>query len=605
VRENVIYFFIQKYRVMNNTIVNNFKEIYISQKNVTYILNLVYSKLYNLYPKDELNKNNKDYLLHLNSLQLYIFDTFFIQMCNDLQKQNKLSLENVIILLNKITMEQLEQLIHYDMNLKKNKTNSQPLKKSSSEQLSQLQQTQSSQQFMSPQIPQTQFGSPQIPQTQFGSQQMQQTQFGSQQMPQTQLGSQQMQQTQFGSQQMPQTQFGSQQMQQTQFGSQQMQQTQFGSHELSRSQQFIPQKSEELLEQKLSEQRDELSNYKNDENLYKEREALFKKRENDLDKRENELRKLEKELNNKIDEKNRKIIKKNEKRNMLVQTDNIVQLENKVSIENTNTSNITNKSNEINIKNNKNNEIMTSYHLISNDSYFENGTYKFKVECDKIKSINLIRFWMQCNMYNINEYNNKFYIYENDYKITINIPIGYYKIEELVNTIEILMNKFSINKLKYKVFRDQFKNKVFFTCFTRDDIPLNFILMFENQNLYTSLNKILGFKLLEYSGNNIYVSENHVQENIFDNIYLRLFLDDKEVCKYIMSNGSSYFECFNLNYGNYFGKGFDIKNEDMDAFDMFENINCNEISIELVDIEGKLLLKPIEFHIVIGLECLE
>jgi len=208
-------------------------------------------------------------------------------------------------------------------------------------------------------------------------------------------------------------------------------------------------------------------------------------------------------------------------------------------------------------------------------------------------------------MYNINEYNNQFAIYENDNHILINIPIGYYKIEELVNTIEILLNKMSINKYRYKVFHDHFKNKVFFTCTSRDEIPVNFILLFQNRDIYTPLHKMLGFKLLEYSGNNIYVSENHAKENIFDNIYIRMFLDNKEVCKYIMSNGCSYFECFNLNYGNHFGKGFDIKNEEIDAFDMFENIDCKNISIEMMDAEGKMIMHPFEFHIVIGIECLE
>jgi hypothetical protein len=85
-------------------------------------------------------------------------------------------------------------------------------------------------------------------------------------------------------------------------------------------------------------------------------------------------------------------------------------------------------------------------------------------------------------------------------------------------------------------------------------------------------------------------------------MYLRMFLDNHEVCKYIMSNGSSYFECFNLNYGSYFGKVFDYKNEDMDVFDIFENINCSNISMELVDYEGNIIAKPIDFHIVVSIE---
>jgi hypothetical protein len=307
-----------------------------------------------------------------------------------------------------------------------------------------------------------------------------------------------------------------------------------------------------------------------------------------LNERENEIKKLKIEL-----EKMDKELRKKE-----------MEILNKNKFINT----IENKDKNSKIENNKVNEkndIMTSYHLISSDSHFEDGVYNFKIECNNIKSIYLTRFWMECNMYNINEFNNQFYVYENDIKIKINIPIGYYKIQELVNTIEILLNKFSINKLKYQVFHDHFKNKVFFTCTSREDIPTNFILMFENQNKYTPLHKMLGFKLLEYSGNNMYVSEYHAKENIFDNIYLRVFLENKEVCKYIMSNGSSYFECFNLNYSNHFGKGFDIKNEDIDIFDMLEHINCNDISIELIDSEGNLIMKPIEFHIVLGLECLE
>lgn len=442
---------------MNNeqNLTDKFKDIYISDQNKNYIINLVYTKLYKLHPKNDINKNNELYISHLNSLQTYIFTSFFTKIYSDLHKQNKLSLENVIILLNKLTMEQFEQLILHDLKLQKT----------------------------------------QKPKTVF-------TQQMSQQMPQ----------------------------------------------------EFEKQLNEQLIKQK-------------------ELEKVLKEKEVELEKHKEMLKNVN---SNKI-----KMSK-----NICLQTEK----------------------NDINKhefkEKKKHEEIMTSYHLISNDAHFLNGSYNFKIDTNKIKSIHLNRFWMACNMYNINEYNNHFSIYENEQKININIPIGYYKIDDLVNTIEILLNKYSINKLKYKVFHDNFKNKVFFSC-TKDDIPFNFILIFENQNLYTSLNKILGFKLLEYSGNNIYVSENHSRENIFDNIYLRMFLDDKEVCKYIMSNGSSYFECFNLNYGNYFGKGFDIKKEETDVFDIFGDVDCKEISVEFIDSENNMIIKPIEFHIVIGLECLE
>lgn len=475
--------------------ISKFKELFTSTKNKNYIFNLVYSKLYDLYPKDVLISNDKLYTMHLNSLQSYIFDTFFSRIFNDLQKQDKMSLENLIILLNKITMEQFEHLIHHDMNIK-NKNKVDNLKQSNQ---------------IYTQLPK------EI------------------QMPSQQIQSQQQFQQRI---QMP------------------------------SQQQFKLQKQDKNKEVDEKKQKDE---------FIKKKEEL-RKLEIELRKKQEELNIKELELKNKNKLPNDKNI---DTKNKLIQTDQ------------------QSETNEML------NEIMTSYHLISSDSYFQNGNYNFKVECNNIKSIHLIRFWMECNMYNINEFNNLFYIYENDIKIKINIPIGYYKIKELVNTIEILLNKYSINKLKYVVFHDHLKNKVFFTCTSREDFPINFMLMFENQNKYTPLHKMLGFKLLEYSGNNMYVSENHAKENIFDNIYLRMFLENKEICKYIMSNGSSYFECFNLNYGQYFGKGFDTKNEDIDVFDMFENINCNDISIELIDSEGNLIIKPIEFHIVLGLECLE
>ena len=485
-----------------------FKDIFTSEKNTKYMIDYVYLKLSKIYPIETINKNNIKYKKCFIDIQIYVFNSFFTQICNDLQAQNRMNLENVLILLNKITMEQFEYLINQDMQQKMYFTQNERVRERHGERPRE-----------------SEISRPR----------------------ESELQEREISRTR----------------------EIELQQRELQQREISRSREI------ELQQRELQEREIELKQHQGQE---------VQERENSRS-REIELQQYEYK-----EQKKRSLDKKLDK----IKNDKQVQTE----AEKLRTTEHTTKLEQIT-------KTMTSYHLVSADASINDGLYSFNVDCKKIQSLHLVRFWMECNLYNVNEYNNRFHVMEADMRISISIPIGYYKISELVNAIELLLNKRSLNKYKYQVYHDNFKNKVFFICTTRDDVPVNFIIAFENQEKHTSLHKMLGFNYTEYSGNNIYVSENFTKENIFDNIYLRLYLDNMEVCKYLTSNGSSYFECFSLNYGEYFGKGYESKRDDLDIFDMFENVDCSKISLELVDYGGNIITKHVDFHIVLGIECIE
>lgn len=231
-----------------------------------------------------------------------------------------------------------------------------------------------------------------------------------------------------------------------------------------------------------------------------------------------------------------------------------------------------------------------SHQFCSEDAVFENGRYSFQFFLNNVQSINLDNIKIKCNMYNINEYNNKFYLLEQNSKTIITIPMGYYDIDTLLKTITSLLNNVSINKNKdyrFNVYNNKIKNRVFFVCESKENERLNkntiFGLLFKKDKNYInySLSDMLGFEKDEYFNNNIYVAELHPIVNIYDEVYTKIFLNNKEIRRYSTSKkGFYYFETFDLDMDKDFGKGMHIELS-INPFEITQNnFDIKDISIQ-------------------------
>jgi hypothetical protein len=241
------------------------------------------------------------------------------------------------------------------------------------------------------------------------------------------------------------------------------------------------------------------------------------------------------------------------------------------------------------------NDVQDNYKVLSRqfcseDAVFENGKYSFQFFLNNVQSINLDNIKIKCNMYNINEYNNKFYLLEQNSKTIITIPMGYYDIDTLLKTITSLLNNVSINKnkdYKFNVYNNKIKNRVFFVCESKENERLNkntmFGLLFKRDKNYInySLSDMLGFERDEYFNNNIYVAELHPIVNIYDEVYTKIFLNNKEIRRYSTSKKDFYyFDTFDLDMDKDFGKGIQIELS-ISPFEITENnFDIKDISIQ-------------------------
>ncbi len=258
-----------------------------------------------------------------------------------------------------------------------------------------------------------------------------------------------------------------------------------------------------------------------------------------------------------------------------------------------------------------NNDInFTLKHFLSEDADFKFGRYYYKYFLKNVRSLSLHSIKITCNIYNINEYNNKFYIlYENTRKL-INIPIGYYSISNLLQCLNRLINS-TENKNSnlqieetVEVYKDNIKNKIIFASTTSQQFGIHFIP--NNPNIYNNytLQEILGFKNTEYINNSYYISERHPINNIYDDLYLKIFINDKELHKYNTTRDNfSYYEIVSIDMDKSFGKSITYKPH-IDPYDIYENININTISFQFNNNYKYYLNTPIEFNIILGFEYL-
>ena len=231
-----------------------------------------------------------------------------------------------------------------------------------------------------------------------------------------------------------------------------------------------------------------------------------------------------------------------------------------------------------------------------------------KYSLKNIKSLSLQSIKIVCNIYNINEHNNNFYILYENKKQLINIPIGYYSINDLLKCLNILLKN---NNFEIEVYRDNIKNKIIFkyNLSQNSSIINNFGICFipNNTNIYNNYNlgEILGFKKTEYINNSYYISENYPIDNIYDDIFLKIFINDKEITKFNTSkNNFSYFEVISVDMQKSFGKSLKYIPHTIEPYDIYENINVNTISFQFNNTFKYNLSTPINFHITLGVEYL-
>ena len=111
---------------------------------------------------------------------------------------------------------------------------------------------------------------------------------------------------------------------------------------------------------------------------------------------------------------------------------------------------------------------------------------------------------------------------------------------------------------------------------TKDVFSLYFI---ENENNFNLAN-ILGFNKLFYGKNCHYIAEDPPNCNIYDNLYLQVYLNNIPINKYETSNKNfSYYEILNLDMDKDFGKTVSFESEN-NQFDILEDLNIKNISFK-------------------------
>jgi hypothetical protein len=247
------------------------------------------------------------------------------------------------------------------------------------------------------------------------------------------------------------------------------------------------------------------------------------------------------------------------------------------------------------------------HHFFSSDGGLECGRYSFPFSLKRVTSVQLEHLRLNCNLYNITEANNKFYITETDSKVCFKLPIGYYQIDNLLLVMTNILNNQSQNKLTYTISKNETKNKVYIQC-TKASEPCTFNLHFESSKLknpHVSLKDLLGFKKDEYLNNNLYVSESFPIDNSLDDYYVKLFINDKEVTRFYTTKQSfTYFDSFNINFATYFGKCYHTTVQMLEPFDFQDDLQVDTVSIELWNGPHHLLTRFTEFDFVLAFEHL-
>jgi hypothetical protein len=245
----------------------------------------------------------------------------------------------------------------------------------------------------------------------------------------------------------------------------------------------------------------------------------------------------------------------------------------------------------------------------SKNSVYENAKYTFQFSLNNIKSAKIENMRIKCNMYNINDMNNKFVLTEQNNKNIVVIPIGYYDLDTLLNTITNCMNNMSINKNKdyiYKVFNSRIKNRIVFECnpINQEKYNRNVTFGISFPEKFSKLRNMLGFHNNDYINNNVYVAELHHNISIYEQIYIKLYIDNKELRKYSTSSRDDFyfFETFYLDLDTSFGRSITLKPNDISAFIFDEDLRSKTLSIEFYSDYNHIITQPIFFKCLMSFE---
>ena len=259
------------------------------------------------------------------------------------------------------------------------------------------------------------------------------------------------------------------------------------------------------------------------------------------------------------------------------------------------------------------------HHLFSKHAVVQSGRYNYRLNIENVGSINLDSINILYNMYNINEYNNKMYLIEQNNKVLITIPVGYYSIDQLLIVMSALFNNASINKNKdYKFHSNlhKIKNKIFFSCELNEKEKFKRNVVFgmsfiydkypKNDQRVSSLQEILGFEKSEYINNTTYVTENPPNICIFEDLYVKIFVNDIELKKYNTSDSSfSYYQCLNVITDSDFGKVMRFP-QGYSPYDIYnENYIINTISFEFYNSHMHIINTPMRFDTVLSIDVTE
>jgi hypothetical protein len=248
------------------------------------------------------------------------------------------------------------------------------------------------------------------------------------------------------------------------------------------------------------------------------------------------------------------------------------------------------------------------YHFYSTDASFQQGKYNFAVNINNIKSIDFCLFQLDCNIYNINEANNKFHIFEQKHKINVSLPVGYYKFDDLLTNITDILNATSVNKYKYHIYNNPIKNKVYFTCKNPADKGCNFNLHFVDRPTKTSdvsLREILGFTNIEYTNNNFYVAETYPIRNTMESLYMKMYVNGKEIRRVLSSSESfSYFMQFSIDLDKMFSKRY-CSALSVEPFDIFEDLSAVNVSFEFYTSPQHIYTRKLKFDVLMSFETEE
>lgn len=233
--------------------------------------------------------------------------------------------------------------------------------------------------------------------------------------------------------------------------------------------------------------------------------------------------------------------------------------------------------------------ISNYFEIESEDTIFTGGKYDYELNIQNLKTISVKNFNILCDFYNITETNNKFYLIESKNKILINIPTGYYTSEELSIIMTELLNSESVNKQGYTVEKDKIKNRFTIKCKRMFNFSIQFIKNQELENgtsYLSSLNKIIGFKNYNYNNGSFFVGE-QTPKVCFEKLYIKLFLDDKEVFMFKSSKTFTYFINIPIDMEKFRGRF--CKYYQNDIFELDENENLSKLSFEIYTDESKIV----------------